>query len=341
MNEDPGAAEMPWLEPQREALRRARASGRFPHALLVQDVPGCGGSSLATWAAQLLLCVADGAPCLECANCKRVASGTHPDFYRVTPEEDSQQVRVDQVRALSDALALSSHGGGGAAAVIEPAEALNANAANALLKTLEEPRPGVLIVLVSAAAGRLPATVRSRCQKLQLQRPPRAVASRWLAARRGKADWDALLDLLDDAPLRALAVADPAALLAIRADTHAQLEAALRQGADPAAIAERWVREGYDLRLQCLENWVTRRIERHWRPGADVTELPTGAHLRAADSTMNIRGLLRFADSAHELRALASTPLNKGLGLEQLLWQLQSLRSETDGTGSRSTGTRR
>jgi DNA polymerase-3 subunit delta' len=335
------AAELFWLEPQLAALRRARESGRFPHALLVQDAPGCGGSSLATAAAQLLLCKAADAPCGQCASCRRIADGTHPDFYHVMPEEDSQQVKVDQVRALSESLALSSHSGGGAAAIIEPAEALNANAANALLKTLEEPRPGVLIVLVSAAPGRLPATVRSRCQRLALRRPARAAAAKWLAERRGPADWESLLDLLEDAPLRALAVEDPRALLALRNDTHAQLEACLRQGLDPAATAERWVREGYELRLQCLENWVTRRIEWHCRGGRDVTELPTGAHLPPMDSTMNIRGLMRFADAAHELVALATTPLNKGLALEQLLWQLQSLRTGTDAMGSRASGIRR
>ena len=156
-----------WLAPQVAALRQARAQGRLPHALLIQDSPGAGGEQLALLAAQTALCTQADAPCGQCRDCQRVASRSHPDLWFVAPEEDSIQIKVDQIRVLNSALTLSGHGSGASVAILNPADMLTVNSANALLKTLEEPRPGVLIVLVAVVSARLPATVLSRCQRLR------------------------------------------------------------------------------------------------------------------------------------------------------------------------------
>ena len=240
----------------------------------------------------------------------------HPDLWFVSPEEDSKQIKVDQIRALNETLALTGHGSAASVAIINPAEALNANAANALLKTLEEPRPGVLIVLVTVTAARLPATVLSRCQRLRIQPPTRAECVTWLRGRRGEGNWAAVLEVLGNAPLKALSV-DPEEILALRDETQAQLEGALAGTIDIPPVAERWAKaDGFDLRLICAENWVTRHL----------TELHTGAHLPATNSSMNIRSLIRLMDALHELRRLAATTINKALAVEQLLWQLRAAR---------------
>jgi DNA polymerase-3 subunit delta' len=203
---------------------------------------------------------------------------------------------------------------------------LNANSANALLKTLEEPRAGVLIVLVASVSARLPATVLSRCLRMQVELPPRAAGAAWLRRHRGEADWEAVLEIVGDAPLRALG-ADPAELLALRSETEAQLEGALAGTIDIAPAAERWAaREGFELRLHCAENWVTRRLYRQLEAQDDVKELHTAAHLPAAISSMNIRSLIRLMDALYELRRLATTTINKALAVEQLLWQLRTAR---------------
>jgi DNA polymerase-3 subunit delta' len=315
-----------WLAPQLQALRQARAQSRLPHALLIQDAPGAGGEQLALLAAQVALCRAADYPCGRCPDCQRVQAGSHPDLWRVAPEDDSRQIKVDQVRALNESLALSAHGRSASVAIIHPADLLNTNAANALLKTLEEPRPGVLIVLVTAVTARLPATVLSRCQRLQVRPPARAECVAWLTRQRGVADWEAVLDVLGDAPLLALA-ADPEEILALRAETHAQLEGALAGSIDPAAAAERWAEaDSYELRLRCAENWVTRRLMAGLAATGELAELHTAAHLPARDSFMNIRSLVRLMDALYELRRLAATTINKALSVEQLLWQLRAQR---------------
>jgi DNA polymerase-3 subunit delta' len=323
-----GAAEpeLFWLAPQLRALQQARAHGRLPHALLIQDSPGCGGEQLARRAAQVALCREPDYPSGRCRDCERVAAGQHPDLWLVTTEEEATQIKVDQVRALSETLSLSGHGSSASVAIIHPADLLNANAANALLKTLEEPRPGVLIVLVTAVTARLPATVLSRCQRLQVRPPPRAECIAWLTRARGAADWNAVLDVLGDAPLLALA-ADPAEILALRAETDAQLDGAVGGSIDPAAAAERWLdADSYELRLRCAENWVTRHLESGLRGGGELPEVHTAAHLPARESFMNIRSLIRLMDALYELRRLATTTINKALAVEQLLWQLRARR---------------
>ena len=122
----------------------AHEAGRMPHALLIHEAPGTGGEWLAGWAAALVLCErGKAAPCLDCTACRRVAAATHPDVNWLRPQEESRQIRIEQVRELSAELALTSHGGGYKVGIVTPADALNRFAANALLKTLEEP-PAVL-----------------------------------------------------------------------------------------------------------------------------------------------------------------------------------------------------
>ena len=318
----PGPPELFWLEPQRAALRQARAQQRLPHALLIQDAAGGGGEQLALAAAQTLLCAQARAPYGECQDCLRVARLAHPDLWLVGPEEESRQIRVDQIRALTETLALSAHGAMGTVAIINPADMLNANASNALLKTLEEPRPGVLIVLVTMAPARLAATVRSRCQRLAIRVPQPAACAAWLRQQRGSGDWEEVLAVLGNAPLHALTV-DPSELLRISAETHSQLERALAGTLDIPPAAAAWARDAFELRLQCAENWITRRMQKHLGASGDVTELHSGAHLPGNNSIMNMRSLIRLADTLHELRRLAATSINKALAVEQLLWQLR------------------
>jgi DNA polymerase-3 subunit delta' len=318
---EPGEPGLFWLAPQLGALRQARAQGRLPHALLVQDLPGGGGEQLALLAAQLALCRQPQPPCGQCNDCSRVEARAHPDLWLVGIEKEATQIKIEQVRELTASLTLTGYESQASVAIISPAEALNAHAANALLKTLEEPRPGVLIVLVAGANSRLPATVISRCQRLPVRLPPRAACLEWLRRKGGQGDWEAVLDILGNAPLRALEVT-PAELVRVRNETFRMLDEALAGGGDNAGAAERWARDAFDLRLACAENWVTRRIAHQLAPAGSFTELPTGTHLPAATYSMNIRGLVRLADALRELARLASTTVNKSLAVEQLLWQL-------------------
>jgi len=186
-------AQPSWLEAPRREIAAAFAAGRLAHGLLIHEDPGAGGLEFARWIAQLVNCRSKSAPCGECQQCRWVAADQHPDVARVSPEEDSQFIRIEQVRALIEDMALTAHGSGYKVAILTPAEAMNHFAANALLKTLEEPPPRTLLLLVTSQPSRLIPTLRSRCSLVRLKGPTRAEAAQYLEAVRGPGAWtDAL-----------------------------------------------------------------------------------------------------------------------------------------------------
>jgi len=197
---------------------------RLPHALLIHGVSGIGKLAFAERFAQFLLCEARtsaGEPCGRCEGCRWFVAGSHPDIRRVEPEtfarrapdeEDapsqrpakpSSEIKIEQVRELADFLALGSHRGRLRVALVHPAEGMNLHAANALLKSLEEPPPGAVFILVSHRPSRLLPTVRSRCVALPMQTPPSEPALAWLGAQ-GLPDAARWLAYAGGAPLRAL-----------------------------------------------------------------------------------------------------------------------------------------
>jgi len=315
-----------WLTPALESLRAARAAGRLPHALMIHDTPGGGGDWLASWAASVAMCLSpNDPPCGKCLGCTRVANNQHPDLVRVHPIEDSRQLRIEQVRDLAQELSLTSHQGGYKVGILSPADSMNRFAANALLKTLEEPSPRTLLILVATQPSRLPATILSRCQKLKVRAPSRAESLEWLQATHGAGDWDGVLDVIGEAPFLA-AGADPKAIPALGSETRRTLEEIEAGAADPVATAERWHRSETALRLRCFENWLTDRIRRHFMPGLSV-EIRPPAHLPRGLSIMNIRGLFELAEGVRDLRSSLDAPINRSLALELLLRRLASQRS--------------
>ena len=221
-----GALPLPWLAAGLDAARPLAGA----HALLIHGPAGAGHFELAVLLAQSLLCEADGSSggsraCGRCASCHLVATRAHPDLRMVLPaalrvqrgwtdEDDyiapkgdakpSRELRIDQVRAAIDWTQQTSGRGRGKVLLLHPADALNISAANALLKTLEEPPGQVRLLLTSADPEHLLPTVRSRCQRLPLALPPAAQARAWLQAQ-GLDAPDALLALAGGSPLEALA----------------------------------------------------------------------------------------------------------------------------------------
>jgi DNA polymerase-3 subunit delta' len=313
-----------WLDEAARKLKHAHASGRFPHALLLHESPGAGGRWLATWTMRLLQCVGkEPAPCGQCVGCARVDAGQHPDCLAVEPVEESKQIRIEQVRELARELTLTSHGGGWKIGLLIPADAMNVNAANALLKTLEEPAPRTLLILVATQPSRLPSTIASRCQRVRVRAPSIDQCLAWL--RGGREEWRAALEVLGTAPFL-LERLDPRTIAELRAETERGLSDALGGTLDAAATAERWGRSEYELRLRCIENWLTVRVRARAARAAHAGEMRTSAHLSESASDLNIRTLFELVDEVRELRALADTPLNRTLALEKLLWRIPTAR---------------
>jgi DNA polymerase-3 subunit delta' len=200
---------------------------------------------------------------------------------------------------------------------------MNANAANALLKTLEEPRPGVTLILLCSTPSRLPATILSRCQRLRVVPPAAAASIAWLERLRGQGPWQAVLDVLGNAPFEALKV-EPSDLARLKVEMDRALSDAAAGRLEIAATAERWAAKGgaFELRLACLETWITARIDEAAAATRQSSEMRSSAHLSESSSDMNIALLLRVLDGAYELRRLRLTSINRALALEQLLWQL-------------------
>lgn len=300
----------------------AHRAGRLPHALLIHEAPGAGGEWLAHWAARLALCERGAeAPCGRCTACRRTLAWQHPDLMRLGPLEDSRQIRIEQVRELAAELALTSHAGGYKVGILSPADLLNRFAANALLKTLEEPPPRTLLILVATQPSRLPATVLSRCQRLKVRAPTRAEAHAWLREVRGEGAWDAALAVVGEAPML-LAEADPAPIAEIGGETLATLDGLAAGKADPLGVAERWARSELPLRLLCFEKWLTERIRRAQGGGGLITEVRAGPYLPAPGPFLNIRGLFGLLDEVRELRNALDVPLNRALALEALFRRL-------------------
>ncbi|MGH8227289.1 MAG: hypothetical protein ACREU3_05190 [Steroidobacteraceae bacterium] len=305
----------PWLDEPRARIAAAHAAGHMPHALLIHAAQGTGGGDLAAWAAQVVLCERGG-PCGECAGCRRAALGQHPDLTRVGLLEDSQQIRIEQIRELGLELALTSHAGGYKVAIIDPADTLNRYAANALLKTLEEPPARTLIVLVAAQPSRLPPTLSSRCLRVHVRAPTRAESLAWLERARGPGDWGAVLDVTGEAPVAAAAL-DPAAVGKLRDETWDGLRDVTAGKADPARLAEHWSRSELPLRLTCIENWLTDRIRRTLA-GPEPHGARAGANPSRRGPT-DARTLFERLDDVRGLKAALTAPINRSLALESLL----------------------
>lgn len=223
-----GQLPLPWLA---APLAQALASQRG-HALLLHAAAGSGALPLALTLAQAWLCEGDAParPCGRCGSCRLVQGRLHPDLFVLLPEtlrrqhgwlladdkpdgdeskrKPSRQIRIDEVRSLIDWSNKTSARGRGKVAVLHPAEVLNLQSANALLKTLEEPPPGTRLLLTCADPARLLPTVRSRCQHQRLAEPPPDQAVAWLAGQGvdDEADSRVLLAACSGRPLDALAL---------------------------------------------------------------------------------------------------------------------------------------
>jgi DNA polymerase III subunit delta' len=308
------AASLPWLSPLRLQIERAAARERLPHALLLHAAPGLGGELLAAWIAAFVLCdTRPEAPCGRCATCKLLAAGNHPDLQWVAREEDAKQLQIDQVRALCDVFALKSYRGGHKVAVIATADLMNANAANALLKTLEEPPPRSLLILCAVRPSRLPATIVSRCQRLTVPTPPREVSLGWLESQ-AQRDWARLLDFASGAPLRALEL-QANAFEALDQEMTEALTRLARRELDIPGTAERWTRNALERRLEWIETWITDSIREALGGSAD---------LQSHGGIRKIRGLYGVLDHARGMRLELSTSLNMQLAAEQLLLEAEA-----------------
>jgi DNA polymerase-3 subunit delta' len=338
--------DLPWLA---EPLRALRDDSRG-HAIILHGGQGSGLFDLAMRAAQAWLCERSPAPCDACASCHLVKAHSHTDLRVLMPEtmqvalkwnaggdtdtaeaepadgeskskrKPSKEIKVEAVRQAIDWAHTSSGRGRGKVLVFFPADAMNTVSANALLKTLEEPSPGMRLLLCVDDPERLLPTIRSRCQRVRLAPPAWDVANAWLQ-RQGVADTEALLRASGGEPLAALASSQEGLTAALWAALPAQVQ----QG-DGRLLLAMSVPQALRALLQVCHDAMAVAAgaqaryfpAHHWPAGPDWAELVAWqqALTRAArfeDHPWNA-GLLVEALLAQGGRALASSQVSQARG---------------------------
>ncbi len=322
MKETPECRIYPWQQPLWQHLLGAHRAGRLPHALLLTGAEGLGKGRLAAAFGQALLCEAlsdDGRPCGVCRGCHLFRVGNHPDYRRIEPEAPGKAIKIDTIRAFIDKEPLMAQAEGHKVIVIEPADAMNSAAANSLLKTLEEPTPWTVIILVTSRPGQLPATIRSRCQRIICPVPPRGEAMEWLAGRVETGDPALLLAMSGGAPLLARQLAEPE-LLQERARMVDELHAALNGQQDPVAIAGRWDKLELHRVLHWMSSWLIDMLRLKFGKQPPTLYNPDQArNLQAMAQAVDFKVLYGMLDRLYEANRTLGSQLNSLMTLESIL----------------------
>ena len=327
----------PWQSESWQALQGLRS--RLPHALLLKGAQGIGKLDLALNFAQSLLCeapLADGTACQQCASCHWFEQDSHPDFRLIQPDalsaaEDgeeksggkkpSREISVDQIRDLSSFANLSAHCGGYRVVVIYPAEAMNNNSANSLLKTLEEPTDKLLFLLVTHKPQQLLPTILSRCLSFSVHTPTAEVGVAWLI-QQGVQNPQQALAQTGFAPLQALNWAESGE----GAEERNILLGAIRQPAkmDALQLADSLQRSAPVHVIHCLQQWCHDLASA--KLAGEVRYFPeqSAAIIKLAGGVSAV-ALMRFQKELLEARRAAFHPLNPKLFLESLLLSYRQL----------------
>ena len=306
---------LPWHAEHWARLQARRQRGAMPHALLLTGPVGLGKRAFAQRFVQGLLCQqpVDGDACGHCRSCLLFAAGTHPDVISLSLglRKDGVQrseIVVDQIRELSARLAMSSQFGGWQVACIDPADAMNTAAANALLKTLEEPSAQTMLILLADAPWRMPQTIRSRCQRIEFHLPAEAQALAWLQAA-GVRDAAAALHAAGGNPGLARAWTEDGALdrrLEVRKDL-----AALAAGrGQPMEVVKRW-----------LDNEPAQRLWFAAQAAADEVKARAADGTGPLASALDVEALGHWYNAVNRTRESLRGPLRGDLLLLELLAQ--------------------
>jgi DNA polymerase-3 subunit delta' len=315
---------LPWHAGQWQSLVAARNAGRLPHALLLAGRAGLGKGRFARRLAESLLCVhgtPDGEACGQCQSCHLAQAGSHPDLIRVQPESDGKMIRIDAIRQLSGKSFLAAQAGAYRVVVIEPAEAMNRAAANALLKTLEEPASRTVLILVSSQADRLMPTIRSRCQLVRFGMPPRAQVMQWIDGMTGHDDPESLYAISGGAPFTVLRAAEEQWLDTDQAlvDELSQLK---QRKSNPLAVVEKWEQRPIKRMLDSLKRCLSDLVKvGQGLPGGVLYHPGLREDLQTLVQGIDLLLVFRFLDHIIDVERGLTSNLNEQMILEGLAAQ--------------------
>jgi DNA polymerase III subunit delta' len=318
----------PWLRPALARLEAAHAEGRLGHAWLLAGPRGTGKINLALAFANRLLTrkPATSQPpelgpgeFVAAIRGRHVPTDHHPDLHWLFPEEDKRTISIEQIRATSEAVALKSFGGAAKVVIIEPADEMTPAAANALLKTLEEPCGDTYLLLITHQPERLPATIRSRCQRLAVSRPMPTELRSWVGAREVPALWLAT----GGSPLLVAAYIDKQNTLDNMVLENELIQIS-KDSIDPQSVAEGWFKQDCELVLSWLLRRIQLALQARLAPEAStaVTDQRADA-LHNAWATLTLRTLFAQHQAAELLLNQLGSGINVELALRALLLGFQ------------------
>ena len=319
--------DMIWLAPQWDRLSTYVRSERVPQALLIVGREGVGKSLLAEAFARRLLCRSPKEyACGECVSCHLFGAGTHPDFLSIEPEEPGKAIPVDVIRGLIATLALKPQYSGRRVVLIRPAHLMNISSANSLLKTLEEPDGHTSLLLLTDSPQNLPATILSRCQRMDVPVPDRSMALAWLRQQGRNEDAEVLLALARGAPMKALELANDG-MIQKRDEFFEAWRYLAVHGGEPVTLAEKWTKFPCETLAEWMVVWTMDMIRLRVAPrhhAIDNADLADQLYTTA--QKFNLADLFKFLDRLHAARKMLLGQVNRQLLLEEILilWMRQA-----------------
>jgi DNA polymerase-3 subunit delta' len=307
----------PWQQNEWQQLQNYVTQNRVPQALLINGALGIGKQHLAQTFANALLCEYSqqgGFACGNCSSCLLLKAQTHPDFMEITPEEVGKNITIAQIRNLMEKLSLKPQFERYRVVLIHPADALNNAAANAFLKYLEEPTERTVLILVTHRMNKLPATIKSRCQKFTMAMPEKNLVLQWLSQQTPNAE--IVLNLAQGSPLLAQKYATDEHLTQ-RRDCFTEFLAVANQRNHPVIIAEKWLKLPEATLLFWVSSWVIDLMRyRHQNSPKNLYHADFKHELSELSPRVNPLKLYEFYDLLLKSRRRIETQINK-----QVLWE--------------------
>ena len=302
--------EYPWHQNTWQKFIQARSQNHLPHAILLSGEEGIAKLALAQRMAKSLLCMntvtsaADA--CNECQSCKTYESGANPDFTHISLLEDKQQIGVDQIRALSNFLNYSRSYNTNRVVILNPVERMNLNAANSLLKSLEEPSAHTVIILVTAKVSQLLPTIKSRCQLYNVTTPSKVESIDWLQqhqhSQEHAIDAEAALAITVNKPLKAITINQED--LDNKNQFFQDLSSVINENITITEMAKKWEKHDFEALL----NWQILLIQKAIKhsliknkdnDGSATSNNPLTKHLSTEDHWQLYQSLIKQKQYIH------------------------------------------